>query len=275
MITASVVLFHTKQTLIDTIIESYGPAEDRLLFLVDNSPEEGADQGFGESSRPYVYIHHTGRNTGYGSGHNIAIREAVRLGSSYHVVLNPDLSFSPQVIDALASYATDHSDVVYMLPEVIDQNGELQHLCKLLPRPSDLILRRFFPHLPGARKKNDRYVLLDKDYDKIMNPPCLSGCFMFLRVETIKKYSLYFDQRFFMYCEDFDLIRRLHRVGKTIYYPMVTITHIHERGSYHSIRMLCHHLASAIRYFNKYGWIRDPERDRMNEEITGQGMENP
>ena len=172
------------------------------------------------------------------------------------------------MIDALSSYAREHTDVVYMLPEVVDQNGKVQHLCKLLPTPSDLIFRRFFPFLPGAAEKNNRYVLLDSGYDHIMNPPCLSGCFMFMRVSTLEKYNLFFDERFFMYCEDFDLMRRLHRVGKTIYYPYVQITHAHERSSYHSFKMMCHHISSAVKYFNKYGWFKDKERDKMNSGVT-------
>ena len=271
MITASVVLFHTPQNLIDTIIRSYRPSAERLLFFVDNTPGMEKSERFMPVAEysPYIYIYRTGRNTGYGCAHNIAIRESIRLHSEFHIVLNPDLSFDPSVIDSLASYAREHTDVVYMLPEVVDQNGEVQHLCKLLPTPSDLIFRRFFPFLPGAAEKNNRYVLLDSGYDHIMNPPCLSGCFMFMRVSTLANYNLFFDERFFMYCEDFDLMRRLHRVGRTIYYPYVRITHAHERSSYHSFKMMCHHIASAVRYFNKYGWWKDEERDMMNSLVEG------
>jgi GT2 family glycosyltransferase len=57
---------------------------------------------------------------------------------------------------------------------------------------------------------------------------------MFLRVKTLKEKNILFDERFFMYFEDFDIIRRLHRVGKTIYYPEVTIIHNHNKASYKS-----------------------------------------
>ena len=70
-----------------------------------------------------------------------------------------------------------------------------------------------------------------------------------------------------MYLEDFDLIRRLHRVGKTIFYPYVTIIHDHARDSYTSKKMLKLHIISAIKYFNKYGWFFDKERRKMNAQI--------
>ena len=70
-----------------------------------------------------------------------------------------------------------------------------------------------------------------------------------------------------MYCEDFDLIRRLHRVGKTLYYPEVSIIHNHAQESYKNIRQLLMHIKSAILYFNKWGWFFDKERKEMNKKI--------
>jgi hypothetical protein len=40
--------------------------------------------------------------------------------------------------------------------------------------------------------------------------------------------------------------------------------HDYARGSYRNWRLLWHHLVSAARYFNKWGWLRDAERDRIN-----------
>jgi len=56
-----------------------------------------------------------------------------------------------------------------------------------------------------------------------------------------------------MYCEDFDLIRRIHRVAETVYYPAVSIVHDHAKASYTSRRMLVEHVKSAVKYFNKWG----------------------
>ena len=70
-----------------------------------------------------------------------------------------------------------------------------------------------------------------------------------------------------MYCEDFDLIRRIHRVAGTLYYPGVTIVHDHARESYRSRRMLRSHIRSAVRYCNKWGWFFNVERRAMNRKI--------
>lgn len=263
MITASIVLYNTKNDYVKRIIASYQPSSERELYIIDNSEMK---TGHFEEIENVYYIF-VGTNIGYGAAHNIAMKIAVQKKSEYHIVLNPDIVFESHVIDELKKYADENLDVVYMLPKVLYPNGELQYLCKLLPTPFDLIFRRFLPQRGFIKKRNDRYILKDSGYNKIMNPPCLSGCFMFLRTKTIDEYELLFDERFFMYCEDFDLIRRLHRVGKTIFYPKINIIHDHARSSYKSKKMLVQHIVSACIYFNKYGWLIDDERIKMNRDI--------
>ncbi len=266
MITASIVLYNTDVSQLRSAINSYAPSAERILYLVDNSEQE-FDLKKLDMDLTHIWYIFNNKNLGYGAAHNIALRKALEVNPKYHVVLNPDIRFDSQILDALVSFMNQHSDTVYMLPKVIYPNGELQYLCKLLPTPTDLFIRRFLPACTFSNNINDRYVLKNSGYNKMINPPCLSGCFMFLRLDTIKQYNIFFDERFFMYLEDFDLIRRLHRVGKTIFYPYVTIIHDHAHGSYKSKQLLKLHIISAIKYFNKYGWFFDKERRKMNTRI--------
>lgn len=260
MITASVVLFHTPNEILQKVINSYAPNKERKLFLIDNSQKqlEFAREYAGENIQ-YIFNH---KNLGYGSAHNIGIRRAMQDKSEYHIVLNPDIEFETSILQKLCSYADCHKDVVYMMPKVLYPNGELQYLCKLLPMPLDLAMRRFLSGSKTAKRRNDKYVLKQSGYDKIINPPCLSGCFMFLRTSALKKHHIMFDDRFFMYFEDFDFIRRLHRIGKTVYYPDAVIVHNHSKESYKNKKMLKIHMKSAVQYFNKYGWFYDSERKK-------------
>lgn len=262
MITGSIVIYHSDEKTVLRAVESFAPSADRRLYIVDNGEEET------DRYRSFSYVEYlfSGKNEGYGKAHNRAIRKAAEAGSTYHVVLNPDVAFAPDVLDALRKYADSHPDVVYILPKVVYPDGELQYLCKLLPTPADLIFRRFLP-ASLVRKSNDRYCLKMSGYDRIINPPCLSGCFMFMRTSALIEHDIFFDDRFFMYCEDFDLIRRLHRIGKTVFYPEVQIVHDHAHESYRNLRMLGIHIVSAVKYFGKYGWFFDAERREMNRKI--------
>ena len=96
---------------------------------------------------------------------------------------------------------------------------------------------------------------------------------MFMRLSKLKENNLFFDERYFMYCEDFDLMRRIHRLAKTIYCPNVTIVHNHAKESYKSRKMLITHIKSAIKYFNKFGWFFDKERKQMNKKILNEIQE--
>ena len=214
-------------------------------------------------SEKIVYIHSA--NLGYGSGHNIGIRKAVEKGAIYHVVLNPDIYWNDSVIETLSHFMDSHSDCGLVMPQILYPNGNIQYLCKLLPTPMDLFGRRFIPIRKYQEKSADRYELHFTGYDKVMEVPSLSGCFMFMRVDVLMKVGG-FDERFFMYAEDVDLCRRIGEISKTMFYPMVTVYHEYDKGSYKNRNLLKYHLCSVVKYFNKWGWVFDKKRVQRNRE---------
>jgi len=265
-INASVVLFNTPSYQITNVYSSFSPNSSKKLFIIDNSPSPTHLPSRVDSC-PYTEYVKLPYNIGYGGAHNNALRRSILENADYHIILNPDISFSTNIIDELTTYSLNHTNVGYIMPKIIYHDESPQYLCKLLPTPLDLFIRRFLPNSSLTTKMNEKYTLMSSGYDKIINPPCLSGCFMFLNLSIIKKYEIFFDEQFFMYLEDFDFIRRLHRHSRTIYYPYVSVIHDHAKKSYSNTKMLYEHIKSAIKYFNKYGWIIDHERKEMNNRI--------
>jgi GT2 family glycosyltransferase len=154
--------------------------------------------------------------------------------------------------------------VGWAMPRVTYPDGREQQLCRRLASPLDLIWRRFFPAgWTMSRERQDRYLCKDLDLSVARNIPSLSGCFMFLRTKAIRDIGG-FDERYFLYMEDFDYSRRMGEYWDTAYYPHVMICHRHERGSYRSWKLLGRHVRSAVRYYNKWGWIWDPGRACIN-----------
>lgn len=268
-LSASIVLYKTPRSQIEAVLNSVFESKCvEILYIIDNSPDDRwriLEKENADGKTKIRYIHN--ENLGYGESHNIAMHEAIANGFTYHVVLNPDIRFGAEVLPALINFMEENKDASYVLPKVVYPDGEVQYLCKLLPTPGDLIFRRFLPKTKWTEKKNDRYCLKFSGYGKVMNPPCLSGCFMFMRLSVLAENNIFFDDNFFMYFEDFDLIRRLHRVSKTLYFPGVQIVHDHQKASYKSRKMLFAHIRSAFRYFGKYGWWFDRERREMNRKI--------
>lgn len=263
-LSASIVTYQNDASMIAKAIHSFlGSTTDSRLFLIDNSPTDQLKYLAYDPRITYVF---NNRNLGFGAGHNIAIGQILN-ESTYHLVLNPDVYFEKDTIPKLYDYMEKNDDIGLVMPKVLYPDGRLQPLCKLLPSPQTLILRRFFPFLKEiVRKQNYVYELQFSSYNSVMDVPFLSGCFMFLKTKALKEAGL-FDERFFLYTEDTDLTRRIHKKFRTVFYPDASIFHHHARGSYKDSLLLYRNIVSAIRYFNKWGWFYDTDRSMINRKI--------
>jgi len=210
-------------------------------------------------------------NVGFSVSHNKAIRhilENVNGKPGYHLIMNPDVYFGEEALEKLVDFMEANKDVGLVMPKILYPDHGVQYLCKLLPTPFDLLGRRFMPGFLKAffKRRFEAYEFRDRDYDKVMEAPHLSGCFMMVRAGVFEKVGL-FDERFFIYLEDVDMSRRIHAEFKTIYYPGVHVFHHYHKGSYKRFRHLKYHVWSAVKYFNKWGWFFDKERKKINKRI--------
>jgi GT2 family glycosyltransferase len=261
-LTASIVTYRNSIVQLRRAVDSIARQRCRIqLVLVDNAGEEAVAALAEECGA--IYLRPPG-NLGFGKAHNLAYQRIWQL-SPYHLVLNPDVHFEEPVLERLLEVMMAQPDLGVIMPKILYADGATQHLCKRLPTPWDLVVRRFAPGFAHGvfRGAMERYELRDRDYDRPMEPPTLSGCFLLLRNSVIDQVGL-FDERFFMYMEDVDLVRRILAVSRALYYPTVSIVHEYQKGSYRDARLAWHHVLSAVKYFSKWGWILDSGRQRLN-----------
>ena len=281
MITASIVTYNHHLLDFEPVLRSLFASPVDVVYIVDHSddmldlkqelqefamrvltgePElkQKVEKGF-----KVIYLPH--ENNGYGGGHNVALKEAQKLGSKYHLVVNPDVWFGPEVIPALIEYMDNNDDVGQMMPKVMYPNGQIQRLAKLLPTPMDFIGRFCLPEFL-IKRRNTRFELVQSGFTKILNVPYLSGCFMFFRMSAIEEVGM-FDEYFFLHAEDIDMTRRMHQRYKTIFYPHVAIYHTFTRGSRRSLKLLIIQIVNILKYLNKWGWWCDEERTEINNEV--------
>ncbi len=249
---ASIVVYNNPIEMIRTAITSVLPNSVNIeLYVIDNSPTDVIKASLEDLPISYTFY---GSNAGYGRGHNKAFEQCAT--SKYHIIINPDIIVSPLAIEALKSFMDANPNIGIVSPKVLSENGSLQPLNKRNPTVLDLFVRRFIPkslqHL--IQHRIDHYEMKDVGYDDICDVECISGCFMFCRAQALRAVGG-FDDRYFMYFEDFDLSKKIQEAGyKTVYYPHATVTHLWERASHKSSRMLWVFAVSMFRYFNKWGW---------------------
>lgn len=274
LVNASIVLYRTPEDELTNILLTLLQSNVvRRIYVVDNSPEPLATLPWEKGGAVYtltgdipyrrIEYSHIGRNIGYGAAHNIAMRESIYDEVPYHLAINTDIRFEPEVLNRLVAQMELEPLIGMMQPRVKDEQGEMQYLCKMLPTPWDLMRRVVYSKRISRSKANSRFELKHLDHSRPINAPYLSGCFMLMRTAALEKLGL-FDERFFMYPEDIDLTRRIHREYLTLYYPSETIIHAHRRASYHSPKMFWIHATNICRYFRKWGWWRDEERKAFN-----------
>ncbi len=266
-LSVSIVLFNTDLNEILNVLSTLLVSKLNLkIYLVDNSPTDKIKDGIPIHEK-IEYIH-TGKNLGFGAGHNVAIKKAIN-NSEFHLVLNADVDFNAAILNEMYAYMKEHQETGLMAPKIFNPDGTIQYSAKLLPTPANLIVRRFIPIKALQNKLDNRYEFRYSNFDSIFEVPYVMGCFMFINCKVLQKVGG-FDERFFMYPEDIDLTRRIHQLTKTIYYPHVSITHSHGKGSYKSSKLLYYHITSMIKYFNKWGWFFDKERKEVNRKTIAQ-----
>ncbi len=239
-------------------------AHDKLasatLIVVDNAQNVscGAElhcmlkARWNDSRFPYQVIGGHG-NVGYGRGHNKAIARAT---ADYHLILNPDVLLAPDAFVNAIEFMEAHPEVGLLAPAVLNEDGELAHLCKDYPTVLALALRGFAP-APLQRLASEplaRYELRHLDPRHVhVGVPLVSGTFMLFR-RSVLELTTGFSKDYFLYFEDFDLSLRTAKFAKLAYVPAVRIEH---KGGFAGKKGLKHWWMfgrSAFTFFSHYGW---------------------
>ncbi len=264
-LTISVVLYKNDPSHLEQLCNSLTTCNlEFKVHFFDNSPTDELSQYFDEA-KGFNY-QWSQKNIGYGPGHNMILDQTLHQGT-YHLAMNADVFFEAGTLERIVAFMDQKEDVGLLLPRVLNPDGTEQPLYKLLPKPQDLFVRRFIPGIFKNlfEKSLQNYRMSFADELSTFDAPYLSGCFMFMRKEALRQVGS-FDPRFFLYCEDVDLSRRIRQHWRTTYFADAHIYHYFYKGSYRNLRLLRHHVTSAVKYFNKYGWLHDTEREQINSQ---------
>ena len=191
-------------------------------------------------------------NPGFGSAHNQALGG---IAEAYLLILNPDVELAPDAIGAGLEYLGVHESVVALNPRCDRADGGPEFLCKRYPSIFDLLLRGFAPTAIKARfsKRLGRYEYRDTPRNDAREVELLSGACLLCRREAFHRVGG-FDDRYFLYFEDFDLALRLRAEGALHYEPSMGVIHYGGFAAQKGWRHRVWFIRSAIRFFATHGW---------------------
>ncbi len=244
-ISATIVVYKEDvKTLQKTITSFLNVSLTKRLYIIDNSPSNILKEFCDFPEVEYVFV---GRNMGFGGGHNLVL-DKIKDCSNYHLILNPDVSFEPNVLLQLIKELVSNRDIAMVSPKVLYPDGKQQHTCRRTPTFLELFYRRV-----GVKKEfTELQEYRGQDLKKSFYPDFIHGCFMLFKTQDFINLKG-FDERYFLYMEDADICRQIKESGKEVlYFPKEQITHIQRKGSAKKGKLLYYHIISVIKYFIKW-----------------------
>ncbi len=270
-VSISIVTFRSDVGLFRTLSESLVcalqqarlafPVEADLIVVINDTREAdvAAIEGVVECWRAVASPHVRWRvlkghgNIGYGAGQNRALKT---VSSDYHLILNPDVFLEQNALLEGLRYLNEHAEAAMLVPQGFDPHNEYARLSKRHPSLFVLLLRalavRGSDGVLGRRVAQYTYGG-ELPCDAPKSVTLASGCFMLCRTDALKKVDG-FDERYFLYFEDYDLSLRMKNYGAIVELPKARITHYGGHTARRDLRRVVHFIRSGVRFFNRYGW---------------------
>ncbi len=223
-VVVSIIIVHYKaKKELFTCLESVSRLEKQIPFeviVVDND-EENLKQALQKYS--FVVYLKNKDNIGFGAANNVGANYA---RGEYLYFLNPDTVTRHNVVSELVSFLEKHKDAGVVSPLLLGKDqkpyqqgarnlGVLQGLVSLS------IINRLFPNNPVSR----RYFLSDWDRSSIKEVDVVPGTAFMIKKQLFDQIGG-FDERFFLFFEEFDLCKRLKERGYKLYIvPSAKVQH--------------------------------------------------
>lgn len=176
---------------------------------------------------------------GFGANHNAAF---TRCSTPWFSVMNPDLHLIDDPFERLVARtsSTAGPKVGIVAPYIVTPEGVPEDSARDLMTPFDVLRRRF----PRAARAPSPI------------PHWLAGMFLFVSADAFAAVGG-FDERFFMYCEDFDLCARMRLAGwRFEVADDAVVIHSARRASHRSRRHLMWHVRSLARMWTSSAFWR-------------------
>jgi GT2 family glycosyltransferase len=208
---AVIVSYRSAETL-RGCVEPLAAMPHVAVTVVDNDSPDDSVATIADLGVDIVRSRHNG---GFSYGCNLG---AGRGDAPFLLLLTPDARMEPAALQALvdALEADDTAGIVG--PRLVEDDGELAFSLRRFPRNRSTFAQALFLHRVWPLAEwTDELVRDESVYARDGAVEWLSGACMLMRRELFDALGG-FDERFFLYCEDMDLCRRVWNSGHSVRY---------------------------------------------------------
>ncbi len=203
---------------------------DCECLVVDNGSGDGSQEELSEHTLPnmnYRFIE-SGANLGFAGGNNIGIKDALKRGFDYIILMNNDLILPKDIVEKLVEFMQRNSDVGIASPKIYFAKGYEFHKDRYKESDKGKVLW----YAGGLIDRNNAYSAhrgVDEvdhgQYDKVEDTDFATGAAVIIKNDVFKKIGL-LDASFFLYWEDADFSERARRAGfRVVYFPGTCLWH--------------------------------------------------
>jgi len=227
------VSYNTRDLLADCLESTLAGFElsglDGKVWVVDNASADGSAEMVRQRYPSVALVAHD-ENLGFAAGNNLALQE-MGFGSQVRprniLFLNPDTRVVGDALGTLVRFMEETETAGAAGARLVQGDGGFQHSAFAFPGLAQIFFD-FFPlhHRLLNSQFNGRYPreLYDAGRPFPVDHPL--GAALMVRGDTLAQVGS-FDERFFMYCEEIDLCRRIKQAGCQIYcVPAAEIVHL-------------------------------------------------
>ena len=213
MLLSIVIVNYNVKYLLEQCLRSVREAAQGIeveTWVVDNASTDGSVD-YLRPLFPEVHFIENADNPGFAKANNQAIRLS---RGRYVLLLNPDTIVTSEALRGACHFMDSHTNAGAIGVKMINGHGAfLPESKRSFPTPWVAFcklsgLSRLFPRSPRLAAYSLRYL----SDDAVHEVQVLSGAFMFLRHEALRRIGL-LDEAFFMYGEDIDLSYRMIPAG--------------------------------------------------------------
>ena len=224
-----------------------------ILVIDNNSTKEDERNILAKIEKKYnVKIILNNVNGGFSAGNNIGLKQAVKDGAVWCLVINPDVVIdSRQYIKEMIKRITEYSLAVVAASKMILPSGERQNPYCEISYSGELLW--FLDAIKLRYGKSKGYLLPDETG----YCPKVSGCCFFIKSEFLLEIG-FLDENVFLYCEEPILASQVRQHGyRELYVSEIQAYHNHVPSQKGSTRKRMQNLlTSRIYYLKRYSGYR-------------------